>query len=466
MTNALYGQKGITRRGFLGAGSAFALGGCRILTSRSPNGKLVHASVGTANMAWRDIVAFRDHPDIEMAVFCDVDADFLAKAKAEFPQARCYRDWREMLAAEGDRIDSVCVSTPDHMHAAITAAALRAGKHVYCQKPLARHHDEMKLLRELAVSTGRVTQLGTQIAATDPDRMTVAYLRSGALGPVRHVWTFSTRSGKSRRVRKMPVASAVPRQLDWDKWLGVAAERPYSDGDYHPLMWRMWTDFGAGFVGDICPHIFSSMWLGMDLGSAAPQTVSAVVDANTPGGELGRLTWPRYSHITWTFGGVPATDGRPFEIDWVDGPSEEKETPAASLPDSKIYDIVLKARNGKDLRQGKVIECELGFIVSPHVDGPTVVVMKNGRAAPKAPELAPAPTHYHEFVDACLGRRSTRCDFGAGSYMCEAVAAGGVAELLPNRRHTWNAQTRTFDTPEATALTRTTYRKGWEVKGI
>lgn len=456
----------LSRRGFLVGSSAFALGGCSILASRSPNAKLVHAHVGTANMAGADIESLKSHPDIEMAAFCDVDANYLAQAKAAFPKARFYRDWREMLAAEAGRIDSVGVSTPDHMHAAIAAAALRAGKHVYCQKPLARHHDEMKLLRDLAASTGLVTQLGTQIAATDPDRMAVAYLQSGALGPVRHVWTFSTRPGRSRRVRKMPVPAAAPKTLDWDRWLGVAAPRAYSDGDYHPAMWRIWTDFGAGWVGDICPHIFSSMWLGMGLGSAAPKSVAATVDPKTPKGELGRLTWPRFSHIAWTFGGVAASGGRPFEIEWVDGPSEEKGTPAAFLPKPEIMSLVEKARGGKTLRQGKVIECELGYVVAPHCDGDTLVVMKGGRAAPDVPVLAPAPTHYHEFVDACLGRCKTRCDFGASSYMCEAVAAGGVAELLPNRTHVWDAKSRTFDTPEATALTRTACRAGWEVKGL
>ena len=456
----------MTRRDFMLSGSAFALGGCQLISSRSPNSRLVHAMVGTANMAWNDIVGFRDHPDVEMAVFCDVDANYLAKARAAFPKARFYRDWREMLAAEGDRIDSVCVSTPDHMHASIAAAALRTGKHVYCQKPLARHHDEMKLLRDLAASSGRVTQLGTQAFAKDPERMAVAYLQSGVLGPVRHVWTFSTRSGLSRRVRKMPVAVTAPQELDWDRWLGVAAERPFSAGDYHPTMWRMWTDFGAGFVGDICPHIFCALWQGMRLGSSAPKTVSATIDPNTPGGALGRLTWPRYSHIAWEFGGVAATDGRPFGVDWVDGPSEEKETPAAFLPDPKVAAIVEQACGGKMFRQGKVFDCELGYLVAPHSNGPTRVLMKGDRAAPDEPRIGSAPSHYHEFIDACLGRRTVRSDFAWSSYMCEAVATGCVAELLPNRRHVWDARTRTFDTPDATALTRTSCRKGWEVAGL
>lgn len=456
----------VSRKDFMIAGSAFALGGCRLLSSRSPNSRLAHAAVGTANMAWQDICGLRSYPEIEMVAFCDVDAKFLARVKTEFPAARCYRDWREMLACEGDRIDSVSVSTPDHMHAAIASAALRAGKHVYCQKPLARHHDEMRLLRELAASSGRVTQLGTQIAASETDRTTVALLRSGVLGPVRHVWTFSTRKGGSRRVRKLPVAAPVPENLDWNSWLGVAAERPFSVGDYHPAMWRMWTDFGAGWVGDICPHVFSSMWLGMDLKSAAPRTVLATVDPNTPGGELGRLTWPRYSHIKWTFDGVAATDGQPFEIEWSDGLLDEEGTPAEFLPDPKVLSVVRQARGGKELRQGKVIECELGYLVSPHLEGPVSIVMKKGAAAPELPRIGDFRSHYHDYVDACLSGRAAYSDFAWSSYMCEAVAAGGVAERLPNRRHRWTASTRTFDSAEATALTRTACREGWEIEGL
>lgn len=451
----------MNRRAFLGgafAASGLGLGGCcgfpALTSCRSPNGRLALAAVGTANMARADIAALASHPLLDVAALCDVDSKFLAAAKAKYPNARVYRDWREMLDAEGGRVDAVSVSTPDHMHAAIALAAMRAGKHVYCQKPMARHHSEMKEMRETAAATGVVTQLGTQIAAKDVDRQTAALLQSGAMGPVRRATLFSTRPGLSRRVRTMPVAAPVPANLDWKGWLGGAAYRPYANDVYHPLLWRMWTDFGSGWVGDNGPHIFSSLWIGMGLRTGAPRAVSAAVDPKTPGGELGRLTWPRFSRIRWEFGGVAASGGEPFEVEWLDGPATEAETPAEFLVPDALKAVGAKTKAGKLPSQGKVIECERGWIVSPHMEGPCEVVMKGGRAAPAIPSLAAAPTHYHEFVDACLkgGGATCRSDFAWSSYMCEAIASGGVAERLPNRRHVWDPATRTFDAPDATAL--------------
>ncbi len=158
-----------SRRAFLkglSAASFFAGGGCAsILSSRSPNSQLCHACIGTANMARYDMEQFLANPRVKVTALCDVDASFLAAARKLVPDARIYRDWRELLASEGDRIDSLNVSTPDHTHAVIAANAMRRGKHVYCQKPLCKYMDESAALRALAANSGVVTQLGTQIAA-------------------------------------------------------------------------------------------------------------------------------------------------------------------------------------------------------------------------------------------------------------------------------------------------------------
>ena len=217
-------NKSINRRNFIGLGTAFAAAGCQswkggfpaITAVRSPNGLLRHMSIGCGNMARGDLNALSSHKKIEMAAFCDVDATYLAWAKGKFPNARFYRDWREMFDAEGDRVDSVNVSAPDHHHVAMATAAMKRGKHVYLQKPMAKTMQEAAFLRQTALENGVVTQMGTQYNAYASDRQTVAALKSGVLGPVEHVYLFSTRKGRSRRRRLVPKAAPVPATLDWD----------------------------------------------------------------------------------------------------------------------------------------------------------------------------------------------------------------------------------------------------------
>ena len=199
-------------------------------------------------MARYDMEQFLANPRVKVTALCDVDASFLAAARKLVPDARIYRDWRELLASEGDRIDSLNVSTPDHTHAVIAANAMRRGKHVYCQKPLCKYMDESAALRALAANSGVVTQLGTQIAAGSCERTAVEAMRSGMIGPVRRVILFSTRDAGSRIERSIPEPAPVPPTLDWDKWIGPAPMRPYAP-IYHPLNWRIFTDFGSGWVG-------------------------------------------------------------------------------------------------------------------------------------------------------------------------------------------------------------------------
>ena len=187
----------INRRGFIGMGTALVaagyagkahsantIQGCPAITSmRSPNSLERHLSIGCGNRAWGDVNELCTHPSVEMAAFCDVDSRFLAQAKAKFPKARFYRDWREMYEKEFDSCDSVCVGAPDHHHAAMAAAALSAGKHIYLEKPMAKTMAEAKLLRDLAAKAGVVTQMGTQYNAYASDRQVVKMLRDKTLGP-------------------------------------------------------------------------------------------------------------------------------------------------------------------------------------------------------------------------------------------------------------------------------------------
>ena len=303
----------INRRGFIGAGAMFAAAGCQswkggapaITSTRSPNSLVRHLSIGCGNRAWGDIKELCTHPSVEMAAFCDVDAKYLAQAKAKFPKARFYRDWREMFEKEFDSCDSVCVGAPDHHHVAMATAALKAGKHVYLEKPMAKTMVEAKFLRDVAAKAGVVTQMGTQYNAYAADRQVVRMLQNKTLGPVERVYLHSTRKGLSRRRRLLPKIAPVPDNLDWDLWLGSAAERPYAEGVYHPLIWRIWRDLGSGWIGDIGCHLIAAAWRGMDLGSTPVKSVLAETLTDAEDAVKDKV-WPTAAHIIFEFDGVPA----------------------------------------------------------------------------------------------------------------------------------------------------------------
>ena len=462
----------VSRRSFLrglSASSLLAGGGCAsVLSSRSPNSLLCHACIGTANMAGYDMKQFLANPRVKVVALCDVDSAFLAAARKKAPDARVYADWRELLAAEGDRIDSLNVSTPDHTHAIISANAIRRGKHVYCQKPLCKYMDESALLRSLAAESGVVTQLGTQIAAGPCERTTVEALRAGIIGPIRRVVLFSTRMASSRIERSVPVPAPVPATLDWEKWVGPAPMRPYSPV-YHPKTWRIFTDFGSGWVGDLCIHLASCVWLGLDIGETMPRGVRAEVNAEALSNPAYKGCWPRYSHITWEFPGVCASGGRPFDIEWFSGFSDSPAAPAQFLPPEFCREVYRRCGIDKMPYEGRVIEGESGYLLVPHGFDPNLrplVVMKGGATPPALPAVAPAPSHFDEFAACCLDGGRARSDFAWTTYMTDAIQLGGVAERLPGRRHAWDNVARAFDTREATALLQSSYRSGWELAGL
>lgn len=465
----------MNRRQFLASSCSaglYGLGGCvgfpGLLSVRSPNSKLAHACIGTANMAGHDLKQFLANPKVEIVALCDIDPGYLAAAKKLVPNARFYADWREMLASEGDRIDSVNVSTPDHVHTAQIAAALRMRKHVYAQKPLCKYFDESALLRQLASESGRVTQLGTQFAATSRDRRLVEVIRSGMLGFVRRICLFSNRPGKSRVERTLPVPCEAPAGLDWERWIGPAPMRPYAKG-YHPGLWRMYTDFGSGWIGDLCVHVISAPWQGLEMGDLHPLSVRATINPTAVANPAYRGCWPRYSHIVWEMPGVRASGMRPFDMEWFSGISTEKETPDEFLPPRICGEIAAKGKTTKKLEfEGRLVETEQAYILVPHgwEEYETVVVMKDGSTPPALPEVGPAPSHYDEYVERCFDGKAARSDFAWTSHMMDAVLMGGIAERLPGKTHHWNAKTRLFDSAEANALAQSDYRDGWTVAGL
>lgn len=455
------------RRVFLlgGVGLTVAAGGARGLGRSakaarraakgiSANGKLQHASIGVGGMGWGDVRQFGSHKAVEIAAVCDIDTKRSAPAAKLFPHARRYQDWRELLDKEGDKIDTVNVATPDHMHAPIAMSAMNLGKPVYCQKPLAHDVHEARRLAEAAAKGKLATQMGIQINASIGYRMAVQMIRSGAIGQVKRVYAWSNKpAGKYRPTGPRPAGKdAVPATLDWDGWLGTAPVRPFRTGVYHPTWWRGWQDFGTGWLGDMGCHIVDTPYQALKL--TAPLRVRAEVEgawAKNPArcGE----TWPTWQVVHFVFPGTDLTAGKTLEFTWSDGGKFPPRALRAQIDGQKYPS------------QGSLMLGETGALLLPHVGGPQLLpkAKYKGYARPK---LAPR-NHYHHWVDACLGKAKTNAGFDYSGPLTEVILLGTVALRCAGRDLAWDAaKMQVTNHANANQYLRRTYRRGWDVKGL
>jgi predicted dehydrogenase len=457
----------VNRRTFLATTALGAAGyftGCTTVHPRgiSPNSKLNHACIGVGGMGAADISNFKTHARTQIVALCDVDKNNLAKAAQAFPGARIYSDWRDLLAREGDKVDSVNIAVPDHNHTIIATNAMRAGKHVYCQKPLCHEIAECRLLRDTAKQMNVVSQLGVQHSAGIGDRLAVQMLKDNVVGTVEHVYLFSNRKGISRiEVTRPEKADPIPASLDWDLWLGTAPARPYAEKIYHPLLWRIWRDFGSAWVGDIGCHLHSAVWKG--LGLTAPLTVIAEVQESwksTPA--RFKDTWPLGAHITWTYPGSAKTGGKPLTVDWHDGFTGVSASHL--LPPPEIHALAKQVGFERLPEEGSVVEGSEGWLLLPHTNAPRFIPKRPDVAKPDKPVLPPWPSHYHEFLNGCIEGKRTSADFSNVAPMVEAILLGNVAERVPDTTLVWEpAAMRITNNETANGFLRRSYRKGWEL---
>ena len=327
----------VSRRQFTSTAAMAALSAAivpsRVVGQDAPRNKLNLAAIGIGGMGASNLKACADE---NIVALCDVDRGYAAKVIAAFPKAKFYVDYREMLEKETG-IDGVIVATPDHTHAAITMAVLRAGKHVYCQKPLTHTIFEARALTEAARKHKVVTQMGNQGQSYDSMRLLKEWLDDGAIGDVTevHAWTDRPVGGdpwSDFEVRARPKDTPqVPETLDWDRWLGPVAYRPYHPA-YHPMKWRAWQDFGTGALGDMGCHILDPAFWALELGP--PSTVEATSTHFEP--DVASETYPRACIVRYTF---PARGSRPpVKLTWTDGrllpPRPPELEPGRKLPGS------------------------------------------------------------------------------------------------------------------------------------
>lgn len=422
----------------------------------SPANKLKHACIGVGGMGWHDLQNFKEHPHVQIVALCDVDAKNLQRAAEVLPDARLYNDWRELLEQEGDHIDSVNVTVPDHNHFAIAYRAIQKGKHVYCQKPLCHDVVEVRKLTQASIKSGVITQLGTQHASGQGDRAAVRILKEGVIGKIKHAYLCSNRPKAIEKYRlpgpRPSEGQEVPSHLNWDLWTGTAPIRPYSPNIYHPAIWRAWQDFGTGWSGDIGCHIFDAVWKG--LGLTAPKSVIArVQDSWQESSERNGDTWPQGDHITWMFPGNGLTESDVLPLEWFDGefyPPWEVQ----ALFHGKPYPAESALLIGTE-----------GALLIPHKEMP-VLLPENKYVDYQMPILEDR-NHYHHFVDACLGREKNESHFAQSGPMTEAILLGTVAIRVPDTVLEWDPVTMSFpNQPMANKYLQRTYRQGWSIGGF
>jgi len=263
----------------------------------APSETLLHASFGASGMAGSDIGSLTASKHLKLVAVADVDLSHTADVKKRFPDVRIYQDWRELLDKEKE-LNSVNVSTPDHMHGPITMRAMQQGLHVYTQKPLTQTIYEARRLREVAHEKKLVTQMGIQIHAAVEHRTVVAVIQAGAIGKVKEVYSWSGNDwGEGEKHHRPDRADAVPASLNWNSWLGVGPERSFiGNGYYHPGNWRKRLDFGTGTFGDMGCHILDPVFGSLALTS--PKSVKST------GGAPNDDSWGLEGEVQYIF---PAT---------------------------------------------------------------------------------------------------------------------------------------------------------------
>ena len=360
------------------------------------------------------------------------------------PDAKLYVDYRKMLEEQRD-IDAIVVCTPDHVHAAVSMAAIESGKHVYCEKPLTHTISEARKISEAARAAQVATQMGNNAHAGEWIRLCCEFIWDDAIGPVREVHAWSDRPigyWKELCGRQRPTETPlVPPWLNWDLWLGPAPQRPYHS-DYLRQIWRAWWDFGTGTIGDMGCHILDPVFWALDL--REPITVEA--SSTGVNGE----TYPGGSIIRYEFG--PRGDMPPLKLTWYDGgllpPRPEELEPDRKLPENALLCIGDK-----------------GKMLCPFATGPRLIPETKMQDYQRPEKSLPRSVgHFNEWVQACKDPAKTcGSGFDYAGPLTELVLLANVA-LRAGTKLTWDqTQMKVTNLDEANHYVQHHYRNGWNL---
>jgi len=454
-------DKTIDRRQFLkrtGAAAAFTIVPRSVLGGRThpaPSEKVNIAIIGTGGQGINNIKELVEHQDVQVIALCDVDGRGLSRAvevvekhyaeqtkSGTYKGCVSYANFYEMLEKETD-IDAVVVSTPDHTHAVACMAAIKKGKHVFCEKPLAHSVHEVRMVTEAARKAGVATQMGNQGHSGDAIRLTVEWIRDGAIGPVREVHGSTGDGGLewTNLDRRPDETPPVPKNLEWDRWLGPAPYRPYHRA-YHPYNWRGWWDFGNGAIGDMACHNLDAPFWALDLGSPISVEASAtrLNDETVPSAALYHYEFPAR-------GDMP-----PVTLKWYDG----------GLMPPRPRELEEGRRMG---REGCYLVGDDGVIrCGGWADSVRIIPESKMRAYKRPPKtIKRVRGHQRDWIDACNGGKPASSNFDYSGPLTEMVLLGNVA-LRTGKKIYWDGPNmKAKNAPEADKYVRPEYRSGWSL---
>ncbi len=453
-TNGSKDNNRISRREFISgtaAAMAFTIVPRHVLGGSEhtpPSEKLNIAAIGVGG---RGVDNLRDLVTENIAVLCDVDEGHAADTFKHFPQAKKYRDFRIMLEKEKN-IDAVVISTPDHLHAAAAIMAMKLGKHVYCEKPLTYNIYEARKLAEAAREAKVATQMGNHGHSGEGIRLTCEWIWDGAIGPVREVYAWSNRPVWPQGIDRPTETPPVPLALDWDLWLGPAPYRPYHPA-YLPFIWRGWTDFGTGALGDMGCHILdAAVWALKLVHPASIEACSSTLVRKSWDEEPNKETYPAASIVRYEFG--PRGDMPPVKLTWYDG----------GLKPPRPEEL----EQGRQMGDGGLIFIgDKGKLFAEHGAGNPRLIpeskMQEYKLPPKTLTRVPQGTdgHKQEWLRACKDGVPAGTNFDYAGPLTEIVLLGNVAVRAKTKLY-WDGPNMTVtNVPEANEYIRREYRQGW-----
>ncbi len=391
----------------------------------------------------------------EVVALCDVDDVHAKKSYDHFPQARRYRDFRDLIATEKDKIDAVYCGTPDHSHAIICLEALRAKKHLCCVKPLTRTVEECRAVVAAAKSAGVATQVTASPNTGEGGCRTTELIQAGAIGDVHEVHVWSYRPVWPQGMIERPKGEdPIPDTLDWNLWIGPAEMRPFKaqwpddnplpkmtihnwggKAIYHPFNFRGWWDFGTGALGDMGCHYLNIPYRALKL--RYPDSVHASTSKLYP------ESFPLASVVTYDF---PAREGMPpVRVVWYDGglrPPKPIEMGKENLPEEGVIYIGSKGR----MLGERILDPQLA---GKFKDVPRTLKRRSGT--------------WGEWMEACRGGEPAGCNFEWAGLLTEFVLLGNIA-LRTGKHISYDAEGVKIDgVPEAHALLRQPYHNGWKL---
>ncbi|WP_207513014.1 Gfo/Idh/MocA family protein [Longitalea luteola] len=436
----------------------------------APSDKLNIAGIGAGGKGASDLTEFAKSPKVNIVALCDVDDRQAVKSRERFPKAPYYQDFREMLEKEKKNIDAVSVSTPDNTHAVAALSAMQLGKHVYCQKPLTHDIYEARILAEAAKKYKVVTQMGNQGGSGDGVRKMKEMVDAGLVGDVHTVHCWTNRPVWPQGIPTPTGSFEVPKEVNWDLWLGPAKKIDYNPA-YLPFNWRGWWAFGTGALGDMACHIMDPVFriLPIDYPSSVECSVATIYkemwnDSMNPDGcppsSIMHLTYPR-------------KDGKGnIKVSWHDG-GLTPERPEELLPEEPMGNwdggVIMVGTKGK-------IMCDC-YGANPRLL-PTRLMKE--KKMPKETIKRVPEGHYIQWVNACMegyGKGVTSSPFDYAGPFTESILMGNLAirsfmmknpnakgdNRYPGRKRLlWDAKNMkitNFD--EANQFVKREYREGW-----